>query len=243
MVDFALAKAPNSEAFRQKLLGEFMLSYAWEARGGGVAATVGQDRFKLFHERLLIAQQALTKAWELDPTDASTATNAITVLKGLGAGENDVKLWFDRAMKADPGSVAACKELIDFLDPKWGGNAPELVAFGRECARSKAVCSGIPLLVGEAHFRVVILQGHPIATAYARQPSVWKEISDAFDAHFKAVPWDADAHGLFAIYCAYAGQRERSREHFEKSPGNPPSMIFGPDQWRWAREIAGVKKK
>ena len=104
-VDAALKKAPNGEAFRLKLLGDFLTSYAWEARGAGVAATVGQDRFKLFNERLLGARQALAKAWDLDPTDALTATRMITVLKGLGAEEDDIEVWFDRA--GEGGSRAA----------------------------------------------------------------------------------------------------------------------------------------
>jgi catechol 2,3-dioxygenase-like lactoylglutathione lyase family enzyme len=242
-VDQALQKAAKSEVFRQKLRGEFMVSYAWEARGGGVAATVGQDQFKLFHERLLDALKALTRAWELDPTDASTAATAITVLKGLGAEQDDIKVWFDRAMNADPGCLAACDALIDFLDPKWGGNAPELIAFGRECAKSKLVRTGIPLLLGEAHLRIVIREEHQIATAYVRQPEVWKEISDVFDAHFEAVPSDPQAHGVYAIYCAYAGRNELARQHFEKAPGSLKSMIFNASHLRWAREVAGLKKE
>jgi hypothetical protein len=243
LVDLALKKTPNSEVFRQKLLGHFMLSYAWEARGSGVAAIVGEDQFKLFNERLLISLNALTKAWELDPTDASTAASAITVLKGLGADAGTIKIWFDRAMSADPGSLAACNALIDFLDPKWGGNVPDLIAFGRECGKSKLVRTGIPLLLGEAHFRIATPMGTEKAAAYIRREWLWKEISDPFEAYLKAVPWDSKAHGLYAMYSAFAGRVDLARKHFEHSPTDPPSAVFNAEQFRWAREVSAVKKK
>ena len=241
LVDQSLKKIPDSEACRQKLLGHFMLSYAWDARGSGIAATVGEDRFKLFNERLLVSLKAFTRAWALDSTDASTASSAITVLKGLGASADDVKTWFDRAMSADPGCLEACDAIIDFLDPKWGGNVPDMLAFGRECGKSKLVRTGIPLLVAETHFRIATPLGTKLAADYIRRPAPWKEISDPFETYLTAVPWDSDAHGLYAMYSAFAGRVDLARKHFKESPGDPPSRVFNTEQFRWAREVSQSK--
>jgi phage FluMu protein Com len=238
-VDDALKPIAEAEGLRQKMKGDFLISYAWEARGGGVAGTVTQDGWKLFHERLREANTALEKAWSLDPKDPSTAARAITICKGLQLGEAAAKKWFDRAMSADPGSRAACEELLDFLDPKWGGSREKLVAFGRECKKSKAQRCGIPLLVAEAHARAFLFAPPGTMEAYLKSAPVWNEIAAVHDEHFAKLPDDVVAHASYGMYCSVVGKWDLASTHFQKSEGAvPASLIFGPEQFVLARQIA-----
>jgi hypothetical protein len=64
--------------------GRFYTEYAWDARGGGYADTVTEEGCKGFYQRLALAEQALTRAYELDPTDPDAATWMLQVVLGGG---------------------------------------------------------------------------------------------------------------------------------------------------------------
>ena len=116
------------------------------------------EGFRLFDQRLDEARNALEEAWNIDPTDPRTAQMMIQALKGLGGAPEDVlfdvKLWFDRGIKADPDNRDLCEELLDLLDPKWHGSKEKMLAFARECAKTANVCNRIGLLIGNAHMRI-----------------------------------------------------------------------------------------
>ena len=238
-VDDALKPVAEAEAIRQKLKGDFLISYAWDARGGGLAGTVTKEGWQLFHERLRQANEALESAWSLDAKDAATAARAITICKGLQLGDTAVQKWFDRAMAADPGCRAACDELIDFLDPKWGGSREKLVAFGRECKKSKTHLSGIPLLVAEAHARAFLFAPPGTMETYLKSAPVWSEIAAVHDEHFAKLPDDALAHASYAMYCGLVQKWDLASTHFQQAEGAvPASLIFAPEQFLLARQIA-----
>src|SRR5438552_17887560 len=61
------------------LKGHFYLHYGWYARGTGWAQDVSPEGWKLFGERLRIADKALRNAWELNQKDAFIAHELIEV--------------------------------------------------------------------------------------------------------------------------------------------------------------------
>jgi hypothetical protein len=226
-IDAAFARAPKREACRLVLKGQFMLIHAWRARGEGVASTVTPEGARLMRERLLEAQDNLRKSWELDKEDSAAATQMIEVLKGLGADRSEVKLWFDRAMQADPFGEAACQNILEYLDARWHGSPAEVVAFGRECAKAFPQ-SKLPLLALDAHMRVVLFKDEPTIQGYLQSAEVRKDVDAIYQAHFARYPKDGAAHAKYAFYCAQTGRVNEASDHYQQANGAMPVGTIWP---------------
>lgn len=146
LVDATMSEIPTLKAERLKLKGYFLIRYAWEARGGGVASTVTPEGWVKFRERLAEAREALEAAWALQPDDPRTAASFITVNMGEGGSREDMERWFARAMKADGDFLEACEAKLLWLEPKWYGSPEELFKFGKACRATKNWEAKITLL-------------------------------------------------------------------------------------------------
>ena len=113
-------------------MGEFLSSYAWDARGGGWAREVPPQAWQDFHSRLTRAKEMLTRAWEMNHANADAAALMITIEMGIGEGPADMERWFARAMEADPGNPGAVGRKMQYLEPKWHGSPAEMIRFGRD---------------------------------------------------------------------------------------------------------------
>jgi len=124
--------------------GGFLIRHAWDARGGGVAATVTAEGFRLFEERLVAAENAFTAAYELDADRPHAPTRMITVCMGRGHPRAEMERWFERAMRADPDNFYACHAKLEFLHPKWGGTPEEHIGFAWQCVRTGNAVGMLP---------------------------------------------------------------------------------------------------
>jgi hypothetical protein len=140
------------EDYRMYLIkGSVHVPYAWNARGGGYADTVSEANFKVFHDRLEVAADALRRAWKLNSQDPRIPTEMLRVELGLGQGRDEMEKWFQRAMALDPANYAACGHKMHYLEPKWYGSEEDMLAFGRECVTSGKWKGSVPLTLAEAH--------------------------------------------------------------------------------------------
>jgi hypothetical protein len=93
--------------------------WAWQARGSGLARTVKEDSWPLFHERLVAADRDLARAAELDPEDPLPHALGLWVVYGLSLGQAELLRRFGevdrrhrwhlgayRAIRASPGQGA-----------------------------------------------------------------------------------------------------------------------------------------
>jgi hypothetical protein len=117
-VESALAHQSDKAAMADFIKATFYIQYAWDARGHGTADQVTQEGWRLFKERLDIAQKALEHAWSLDPQDPQIPTLMISVVLGQETGRLEMEKWFDRAMQADPNNYQACRAKLHFLLPE-----------------------------------------------------------------------------------------------------------------------------
>jgi len=91
-VDALLGRAPELKAIRLQTRGDFLIRYAWAARGNGFANAVTEDGWRKFRERLTEARRVLNECWGLKPNDHRTATLMLSVEKGIGPGPLRVRL-------------------------------------------------------------------------------------------------------------------------------------------------------
>ena len=190
----------------QLLRGEGYIEMAWHARGSGFANTVTSKGWKLFAERLAVAEEALTAAWQLNTNDARIAIQMMRVELGQGQGRDRMDLWFHRAMELNPDYYDACSLKLFYLEPKWYGTVQDMLGFGRECVLNKRWGGHVPLILLDAHvdIRNQFVEADQ-RTGYWKQPQVWKDIKSAFARFFELNP---DAVGWYHDYVWYAYQAE-----------------------------------
>ncbi len=199
------------------LKGQADIQVAWRYRGNGYADSVSQDNWKSFAENLNMAEKALNRAWDLDPTDARIAESMISVELGQGKGRDRMELWFNRAMKDDPNDYDACADKLNYLLPQWYGSEQDMVDFGRECVTNTDWGGSVPLILIDAHYDI----DHEYTNEtdrmdYWKQPIVWNDISSAYEQYFQNNPDDDGRMAYYARYAYYAEQWGKLNELLPK---------------------------
>ena len=199
------AKLPN-DPVALLVKGRAYVRWAWAARGAGVAGTVTPQGWQDFRDRLDVANQALTRSWELDPGDPRPATAMLNVELGQGKGRAVMELWFKRAMDADPDHEAACRRKLLYLEPKWYGSADDMLAFAHQCRDGENWRSQIPWLQVTAHTTVANYSPSRAAyDAYYLRPGVWEDIRSVYEGylhHGGGITYGAHSHyAAFAVLC------------------------------------------
>jgi len=227
MIDQTLAKSmPEESVVRLNLKGQFLIQYAWDARGGGWANTVTENGWKLFSERLADADKTLSRCYELYPDDPNAPTSMLTVELGQGQGRQRMEMWFDRAMKADPGNVEACQIKLQYLMPRWHGSIEEQLRFGRQCLAGGQFDSRVPLVVVDVHAMIATPGpwASEVPSPYYAQDDVWQDISAAYEGYLAQVPEAWHSRMRYARYAWLAGKREKSVELHEALLAGPPKF-------------------
>jgi hypothetical protein len=202
----ALAKYWPESAVRFLIEGDYYVSYAWRARGGKYAGEVKPEAWKLFGERLEIAEDLLGQAWKLDPKLPQIADKMMQVEMGQGKGRERLELWFNRAMELKPDFEEACKRKLLYLEPKWHGSEAALLEFGRACAQAKAGSGKVVLTLVAAHEAVAEYHAVSGRTDYWNRPEVWTDLQTAFEKYFLLNPDAVAQRRNYARYAQRAGR-------------------------------------
>lgn len=175
--------------------GHFNVGYAWLARGHGYSDSVSQEGAKPFAQRLGIAAEALEKAWKMDSTEPFIPTRMISV---RGEGRDQMELWFQRAMKANPRNVQACKNKLNYLKLQWYGSYEEMVAFRRECVTNAAWSGYVTSFLVDVHQSIADMSKE--GRNYWKRPGVWEDIHAAFEEFFRRNPEVVSSRYNYAWY-------------------------------------------
>jgi hypothetical protein len=185
------AKYPKSAGI-WLLRGRFYINYAWQARGSGYADSVSADAWKLFRERLDLAQKALEKSWKLRPMEL-TAIECLRLELGQGQGKQRMEKFFQRAMLLNPNSRDACIQKLNYLYPRWYGSTEEMLQFGWECVNSKTWGGNVPLTMLDVQDELARLaypgeEQTQERKKYWTRPEVWPAVQSAFLKYFELYP-------------------------------------------------------
>ncbi|MDB5173639.1 MAG: hypothetical protein JWN51_2412 [Phycisphaerales bacterium] len=193
--------------------GRFYVDYAWEARGGGWANTVTQDGWKQFAIRLKIAQQALEKAYDMDPTDERAAVKMLTVNLGQGGGREEMEKWYKRAMEANPDCMEACTAKSYYLEPKWHGSARDMLIFGHQLLAGQNWYAGLPLLLLKQHETLAALTNDP--QGYWQQEFVWQDVRAVCEGALGFRPNEPHMCTLYAKLACQCGKWDVAAKQFD----------------------------
>lgn len=231
-VDVRLARVPALKVIRLKFRADFLIDWAWEARGRQSGFEAGDK----CQERLQDAGKALDQAWKMQPNDSWIATRMLLVQFHSGSHYKDMERWFDRAMRGDPvHHFDACLLKVDWLSPRWHGCRLDVLAFARECRATKNWYAGITLLVARAHHSVSTSLPGSRAKAYMQTPEVWEEIKAVYEVYLGHFPHDHVQRSNYAAYCYLCGQFIEAHKQFEVL-GDDCLCWSAPFDEKWMKE-------
>lgn len=183
--------------------GESYVDFAWRARTHQTADKVTDEQWKLFRERMDLAEKELLQGIAVAPQDGRLPTLMIKVAAGQNKGLEEMRRWFDRAMVADPNNYQACSTLLNYLLPRWYGSREAMLAFGRECVNNPKWGGTVPLILADAHYQHNRYDG-PSDASYWLEPDVWPDLKLSFETFFKANPkaisWRHN-YARYALWC------------------------------------------
>lgn len=195
------------------LKGKVYTDYAWDARGGGWASSVTEDGWAKMKERLAEAEAALTRAYEKDPFGAEAPTQMLVVELGQGKGRETMERWYERAMKADPDNVSACKKKMYYLEPKWHGDREQMLGFGRELLKGGNWGALLPFQLIDAHLTLAGYEKDK--AAYWKRPDVWEDVKAVYEAALLHDPNRAWWRSFYAKLACWCGHYDVARRQFE----------------------------
>jgi hypothetical protein len=230
MIETALA--PHVTPARLlSLKGEFLIKYAWDARGSGWANSVTPDGQKLFQERLGDARTTLTKAWEADPSDPSPAASLITVEMGDGGSRKEMEKWFDRARRADPADSEAYAAKIEFIQPKWHGEPEDLLRFAQECLR-RGKPDSAELFFGVYAYdefgQMLGNQRDAQGRTFYEHPEFWKAVQAVYEPYLKAHPTSLGHRAEYVKFAFRAGKFDIAAREWEVLGNDAPLDAIDP---------------
>ncbi|WP_329122255.1 hypothetical protein [Streptomyces sp. NBC_01465] len=108
------------------------ITWGWEARTSARAKNVTQEQWKVFHERLDIAEAQLFEVAELRPEWVTPWRQLLTSGRGVSLGRTINETRWDAALRRDPLDLDCHEEWLSQLQPRWGGEPGEAGAFARQ---------------------------------------------------------------------------------------------------------------
>ncbi|MEY9859450.1 hypothetical protein ABH935_005080 [Catenulispora sp. GAS73] len=196
-------------------------AWAWEARTGYRATQVSEEQFRVFHERLRVAEEYLYTAVELDPAGAAPWYTLCVTSRGLEHGAGITRRRFQAGIKRAPEHVGLHRQMLQQLCAKWGGSHEEMHAFATKTFDAAPPGSGLGELVAQAHLEHWLDLEQGPDDVYIRDAMVLKELHQAAEAsvfHPAFAPTSSPyiALNTFAMAFWLADDKETASRLFER---------------------------
>jgi len=217
------------------LLGKVYCSYAWKARGGGYSASVTEEGWRLFAERLQIAQRYLEQAGKLPKQDPECYRELITVAKGLNWPKSQMEAAFKKGVALEPNYQQLYEAKADYLLARWHGEPGEWEAFAEKAANARGGEEGDLLYMAIAK-----------SNAWTEREDFFKNTSISyprmkrgFELRLKANPENEWNLNQYCYFACIAEDRETAKNLFPRINGRWEKEVWSNEarfqQWQdWA---------
>lgn len=192
------------------LKGEYYVDYAWNARGSGWGDTVSPEAMELMGKRLAQARQTLEPLYDKYPNEGMIPYAMMNVVLGEGKPRDEMELWFQRGIKADPYNFGIYMDKRWYLFPRWYGSDESVRQFGLECAASDNWAAKIPMIYVESLTDAA--SRNP--SIYAR-PEIWEPLEKVYRGYLERYPDSIHYRSLFAISAVQGGHWDVANEQFK----------------------------
>ncbi|WP_316524432.1 hypothetical protein [Kitasatospora brasiliensis] len=174
----ALADTPD-DTLLLLLSGARHVQWGWEARTGGWAKDVTEERWKLFHKRLDIAEEQLLEVAEREPSWHAPWSFLQRSALGASLGPEVAACRFEAAVRRAPGIVGPYRTRLQQLSAKWGGSHEEMHEFARATMLAAPEGSQLGELVALAHLEHWLALPEGEDGAYLTSPAVVAGLQEA----------------------------------------------------------------
>ncbi|MET8692840.1 hypothetical protein ABZV65_09870 [Streptomyces bauhiniae] len=106
--------------------------WGWEARTRERAHNVSRDQWRVFHERLRIAEEHLLEAAELRPEWITPWRPLLKSGRGMSLGDDVNRARRDAALRRDPLDLETHYEWVTYRQPRWHGKPGQALEFARK---------------------------------------------------------------------------------------------------------------
>ncbi|MEU3794548.1 hypothetical protein [Streptomyces fructofermentans] len=216
------------------------ISWGWEARTDARAVHVTQDQWRLFRERLKVAEEQLLEAAELRPEWVTPWRQLLTSGRGMSLGDAVNQARFDAGMRRDPLDLDIHVERLSQLQPRWGGEPGQALAFAQEAAAGAPQGHRLGCVVAMAYIEewVESERGDYLETSEIR--AQLREAADhsiLHPAYVRRPGWQHDFN-MFAMALSLAEERHTVRRVFQALDGaytRWPWVYFAEPEKQFAR--------
>jgi hypothetical protein len=226
--------APRSR-FEPLVRARLEVRFAWRARGGDYAHEVPESAWPNWHAHLDRADAALAEAATRAPDLAEPHAERVWVALLRGRPQEEIRAHYDAALRIEPGSELAHRNLLTALTPRWGGSDDAMLAFARYTAQQHPEDARLGLLVHHAHREIAASLSEDVARRYYRAPAVWEEVSHALLRLIEAHPDSVWGHNSLAYVAGLAARKDVALREFRWLGGRWDRTVWNDDHAEFRR--------
>ncbi|MFC0598348.1 hypothetical protein [Streptomyces palmae] len=235
----AIEEDKEHQATALLISGARHISWGWEARTAARAANVTREQWRIFHERLEIAEEQLLEAAESRPEWVTPWSRLLTSGRGMSVGHAVNGARLDAALRRDPLDLETHLEWVSYLQPRWSGEPGQALAFAREAFARAPQGHRLGCVIAMAHIENWVESDREDCL---ETPEIQAELRAAADhsiLHPDYVPrpgWQQDFN-MFAMALSLAEERHTIRRVFRALDGaytSWPWVYIGEPEKRFA---------
>ncbi|MEU4007753.1 hypothetical protein AB0H30_04555 [Streptomyces pseudogriseolus] len=213
--DWIVRAVEEDEEHRAEALlisGARHIHWGWEARTAARAVDVSQEQWRVFHERLHIAERQLLEAAELRPDWITPWRQLLTSARGMSLGSPVGETRRDAALRRDPLDLEVHLEWLSQLQPRWGGEPGEALEFARAAFAAAPDGHRLGCVVAMAYIEEWVESDDG---ACLQDPRIRTELRQAAErsvlhhAYERRLGWQGD-YNIFAMALSLAGSSTAS---------------------------------
>ena len=206
-------------------LGNFLISYAWKARGSDWADKVKDTDWQVFFDRLQQADAVLQSAETLPDKCPCCLGFRLRAAMGLQTERPAYDLLFLHAIRSAPAYEPYYSSRAIFLLPRWYGTEGEWV---KDLTASANRAGGEP---GDMLYAQAVWGVHDYGSSeniFDENPALsWERLDRGFGVILKYFPNSLAAISERAHLAALAGDKEKARACLAQTQGQVDLTIWG----------------
>ena len=198
-----------------------LISYAWEARGGGWADTVSAQGWQLFADRLKYARSIL-EAIPAAKTCPGYYAEMMTIALGQSWSRAEYEKLFAEAVALAPDYEDFYFRKVYFLQEKWYGQPREWLRFAEEAAATTAATLGETM-----YARLVWATVPPPDVQRFQAANIdWPKLRQAFEDLIQRTPASLWNKNAYCFYAYAAGDHDTARRLMNQLNGRYAAEIW-----------------
>ncbi|WP_091559153.1 DUF4034 domain-containing protein [Micromonospora pattaloongensis] len=218
-IDDWVAAEPHS-ALPLLVKGAHAIHWAWEARGGGRASTVGDEAFRLFFKRLKLAEDCLDEVTDRDRDSATPWVFLVILGRGRQLGIDETRRRFEEVCRRYPWHLEAHDQMLQQLCRKWSGSHDLMHEFAQRTLAEMPAGSPLGRLTATAHLEHWLDLDSDEDAAYIGSAEVRAQLLAAADRsvrhpdYVRRPGWPS-VHNSFATAFSFSGDWTAAAEQFD----------------------------